>query len=69
MSTGPVKHYGDDWAAANRREMLARRFHIISSYTGCVIRSAHVIEHANDIVMEHADIATYIVDTQPPTEG
>lgn len=61
-----VKHYGDEWAAANHREMLARRYHIICGYTGCVLQSAHVIAHANDIVMEHADIATYIVDTHEP---
>ena len=46
MST--AMHYGDEWAEANRREMEARRFHIISNYTGQTHDSAHVIAEARD---------------------
>ncbi len=45
-----AKHYGDEWAEANRREMEARRFHVISNYSGKTLCSAHVIEHARDLL-------------------
>lgn len=64
-----VKHYGDEWAAANYREMVARRYHVISTYTGSCMCSSHAAAEATDMMddlINSTGGSFAVIDTQSP---
>lgn len=66
-------HYGDEWARLNYQEMVARRFHVISTFTGSCMCSSYARAEADDfassLTRETGGATFVVIDTQLPVRA